>query len=92
MGLLRPFLLLVVMVGVAYFLVSIYSRSVRTEKLEKRWTAEQPPGIDRDAYVKQGLEKYDRSFRRRLIVLILVVPFIAVAGAVYVINYMPGYR
>lgn len=88
MGFLRLFLLVFLVSTLVYFLVSIYSRSVRTEKLEKRWDAEQPPGVDRDTYVREGLEKYDVSFRRRLIVIIYVVPFLAVAAAIYVTNYM----
>lgn len=92
MGLIRLFLIMVVGLGLVYWLVSVYSRSVRTERLEKRWARDQPPGIDRDTYVRQGLEKYDASFRRKLIVLILILPFIAVFGTIYVTNYMPGYR
>ena len=40
---------------------------------------------------RAGLKKYDGSFRRRLILLIYVVPYIAVFGAIYATNYM-GYR
>ena len=88
----RLFLLMVLVLGITYWLVSVYSRSVRTERLEKRWDRDKPEGVARDAYVQAGLKKYDRSFRRRLIVLILILPFIAVFGAIYVTNYMPGYR
>ncbi|MCR8724173.1 hypothetical protein [Frigidibacter sp. ROC022] len=92
MAFVRLFLIMAVVLGVIYWLVSIYSRSVRTERLEKRWDRDRPPGIDRETYVREGLEKYDNSFRRKLIVLILILPFIAVFGAIYVTNYMPGYR
>ena len=91
MGLIRLFFLMVVLTGVSYLLVSIFSRSLRTEKLEKRWDAEQPEGIDRETYVAQGLKKYDSSFRRRLIALILIVPFVVVMIAVWAQNYT-GYR
>lgn len=87
----RLFLLLAVVAGVAYVLVSIYSRSLRTEALEKRWDAERPEGIDREAYVAEGLKAYDRSFRRRLIALILLVPFLAVLAAIWVQNF-EGHR
>lgn len=88
MALVRLFGLLFVLCTIAYLLVSIYSRSVRTEKLEKRWDADRPDGIDRDTYVREGLKAYDTSFRRKLILLIYVVPFVAVAVTVYVTNYM----
>lgn len=92
MAMIRLILLMALVLGITYWLVSIYSRSVRTERLEKRWDREKPAGIARDDYVRDGLAKYDRSFRRRLIVLILIVPFVAVLVAIYVTNYMPGYR
>ena len=38
-----------------YFIVGIYSRSVRREKLEKRWVAEELEG-DRDAWIEAGHE------------------------------------
>jgi uncharacterized ion transporter superfamily protein YfcC len=88
MALIRLFGLLFVVCTISYLLVSVYSRSVRTEKLEKRWDADRPEGIDRDTYVREGLRAYDTSFRRRLILLIYVVPFVAVAVTVYVTNYM----
>jgi len=88
MAMVRLFFLLFVAAAVVYWLVSIYSRSLRAEKLEKHWDRKQPPDITRDAYVRRGLEIYDRSFRRRLILLIYVLPFAAVFGAIYAINYM----
>lgn len=86
-------MLLVVLAGstVAYLLVSVYSRSVRTERLEKRWDREQPEGISREDYVAAGLKHYDSSFRKKLILLIYVVPVVAVIASIWVRNYM-GYR
>ena len=91
MRMVRLFLLMVVVTTVAYFLVSIFSRSLRTEKLEKRWDRERPEGISREAYVAEGLKQYDASFRKKLILIIYVIPFAAVAAAIYFTNY-GGYR
>ena len=87
----RLFFLMMVLTGVSYLLVSLYSRSVRSEKLEKRWAEEKPEGVSREAFVAAGLKKYSHSFRRRLIALILIVPFIVVAIAIWLQNYS-GYR
>ncbi len=92
MAFLRLFLLMVVLAVVTHWLVAIYSRSVRRERLEKRWDRDKPEGIDRDSYVRDGLQRYERSFRRRLIVLIYVVPFVVVFGTIYAMNYMQNYR
>ena len=48
---------------VVYLLVSVYSRSVRRERLEKQFDAGDVPG-DRDAYVEKGMEAYRHGLRR----------------------------
>lgn len=82
---LRLALLGFVVLTVVYVLVSVYSRSVRREKLEKRWEDDGRPG-DRDAYVETGLRAYDASFRRKLIVAVYIVPIVAVGALIYIIN------
>ena len=74
---------------VIYFLVSIYSRSVRKERLEDEFDAENPDGGDegaRDAFVAEGLKAYDASIRPKLIGLVYVVPTLAIGTIVYMIN------
>lgn len=71
---------------VLYVLVSLYSRSVRREKLEERWEREGRPG-DRDAYVEAGMEEYSGSFRRKLILAIYVVPTIVLVVVIYLTNF-----
>lgn len=77
----------VIFLAVAYLLVSIYSRSVRREKLEKKWDNEIKTG-DRDAYIEQGMQEYDTGFRKKLIVLVVIVPILIVGGLLYAINFM----
>lgn len=74
-----------VVMTIFYFLISIYSRSLRREKLEKRWAAEGGIG-DRDAYVEEGLKKYDASIRPKLVLLVYVIPTIVIAVLFYVVN------
>ncbi|MGJ8587250.1 MAG: hypothetical protein ACSHXW_03780 [Yoonia sp.] len=74
---------------VIYFSVSIYSRSVRKERLEDEFDAENPDGGDegaRDAFVAEGLKAYDASIRPKLIGLVYVVPTLAIGTIVYMIN------
>ncbi len=71
---------------VFYWLIRIYSRSLRREKLEKRWEEEGAKG-DRDDYVRKGLEEYDASIRPKLIVLVYIVPTIVFAVLFYIINF-----
>jgi hypothetical protein len=73
--------------GVFFVLVSLYSRSLRREKLEKRWRAEGQVG-ERADFVRAGLADYDRGPRKKLILLIFVIPPIVVAVMLYVTNFM----
>jgi len=75
--------------SVIYLAVSFYSRSVRREKLENHW-AEDHPGdtdsIERDAYIEAGMQAYRKGFRRKLIVLVYIIPAIAAAALFFLIN------
>lgn len=81
----RLILMGLVVLAVLYILVSIYSRSVRAERLEARWEDEGRPGA-RDVYVQQGLGDYDRSLRRKLILAVFIVPPVLVGVLIYAIN------
>lgn len=83
-------LLLVLLVGltVVYVSVSLWSRGVRKGKLRRAYDAgDREYGEDRDLYVRRGLEDYDDSFRRKLILLVYIVPLAVIAYIVYVVNY-----
>lgn len=73
--------------AVIYFLVSIYSRSLRREKLENEWDEEVKEG-DRDAYISAGMADYEGSLRKKLILLVFVIPVVVVVGLLYVTNFM----
>jgi hypothetical protein len=82
----------VILIGstIIYFLISVYSRSVERERLEKSWDTdplrEGLPADEREAYIEQGMESYRHSLRRRLIWLVYIVPLVAISVIVYVVN------
>ena len=76
-----------VVLTVIYFAVSLYSRSVRREKLEREWQEQGRPG-DKDAYIQAGMTDYEHSLRRKLILLVYVIPPVTVAVIIYVTNFM----
>lgn len=82
----RLFILLAVLT-VIYGAVSLYSREMRCAKLKKRWRDKGLTG-DRDAFIQRGLKQYDRSFRRKLILLVYVIPLGAIALLIYTMNFM----
>ena len=90
MGLIRLVIFGFIGLTIVYFLVAIYSRSVRREKLEKAWAEEHPGNAnlaERDAYVAEGMEAYDKGIRPKLILLVYVIPVILVAAIHIVTTY-----
>ena len=89
MGFIRLVVLGFIAMTVVYFAISIYSRSIRREKLEDAWDADHPEGGDeaaRDAYIENGMTEYENGFRKKLIWLVYVIPTIAVAILLIVMN------
>lgn len=90
-GLIRLAVVGFVLLTVVYVLVSIYSRSVRRERLEKDWDTD-PANEgrlpdERTAFIEAGMQAYRHSLRRRLIVLVYVVPLVAAAVTAYLVNW-----
>lgn len=84
----RLFLVLFVGLTVVYVSVSLWSRQVRKGKLRAAWEeGDREYGDDKELYVKRGLEDYDDSFRRKLILLVYVVPVAVIAYIIYVVNF-----
>ena len=82
MGLVRLIIVGFIGMTVAYFMISVYSRSVRREKLENRWAEANPESDDmaaRATFVEQGLAEYAAGIRPKLILLVYIVPTIMVA-------------
>lgn len=69
-----------------YWIIALWSRSVRKEKLEEAWDASDQ-SQDRDEYVQSGLSEYERGFRRKLIWLVYVIPLVIIIGLIYVTNF-----
>lgn len=86
LGWLRLALFAIVGLTVVYFLTSIYSRSVRREKLEKRWVADGLEG-DRDAWIEKGMQDYEKGLKRRLLWLIYILPMLAFVATIYFVNW-----
>jgi hypothetical protein len=80
-------LLVIALVGLTliYVLVSIYSRSVRREKLEKRFDAGGVDG-DRDTYIAEGMAAYEHGLKKKLLWLIYILPLTAMFVTAYLVN------
>jgi len=88
MGFVRLFLFGLAFLTVIYVMISLYSRSVRKENLENEWDTapdSDAPGA-RDAFIANGMAEYRGSLRRRLILLVYVVPVVLVTVITYLTN------
>jgi Ca2+/Na+ antiporter len=72
--------------SVVYICLSLYSRSVRRDKLEKEWDEEIQQG-DRETFVQAGLRDYDGSLRRKLILGVYIVPLTLISIIIYFTNF-----
>ena len=79
-------LILFVVQTIAYVVLSVWSRAVRRRKLIEEWEEEGQPG-DRAAFLRDGLERYDNSLRRRLILGVYVVPVVVIGTIIYLTNF-----
>ena len=90
LGWLRLLVLALVGLTVVYVLVSIYSKSVRREKLEKQWDGDPArEGLsqeDRAIFIEDGMVAYRDSLKRRLLWLIYIIPMIVFVIIVVTVN------
>lgn len=75
-----------IVLSIVYVCVSLYSRSVRREKLEEDWAKNPRPDMTREEFIAEGMADYHASLRKRLLLLIYVVPTVAVGVIIYLIN------
>lgn len=92
-ALLRAIAVALVVLTLMRWLLALYARSIRREKLEKAWArrvAEEGTPDDRDAregFIEQGMDAYEHSLRRKLLWLVYIIPLGIVALTVYLVNY-----
>ena len=73
--------------SVVYLSLSVYSRSVRREKLEDAYDTEPVDGISRDDYVEKGIVDYNNSLRPKLLLLVYVIPVAVFGVIIYLTNH-----
>ena len=71
---------------VIYLSLSVYSASLRRERLEKDYDANPVPGQTREAFVAAGMAAYRSGLRPKLLLLVYVVPVVVCGVIIYVIN------
>ncbi|MEL6691085.1 MAG: hypothetical protein AAFP28_12285 [Pseudomonadota bacterium] len=90
MVIIRLFIIMMVISTVLYIVLSFTGRRNQRAKLEEKWRADLMVG-DRDQWLRSELGKYDQSLKRRLILLVFILPlaFLGFIGIMlYVQNFM----
>lgn len=83
---LRLILILFVVLTILYLAVSIYARSLARERLERRWDAGRGTG-SREHFIRLGMRRYEQSARPKLLLGIYILPMVAMAILIYVLNF-----
>ena len=86
LGILRAWLVALVILTVFYWLLRTYFRSTRREALEKRFDEQGLTG-DRDIWVEAQMKYYGRSLKLRLLWLVYILPLAAIAGIIFYVNH-----
>lgn len=86
-GLIRLSIFGFLILTVIFVLWSVIARRAERRRLAEEWEVEGLGG-EKAAYVREGLARYERSLRRRLIFGVYLVPLAVIGTIIYVVNYM----
>ena len=86
-ALVRLVVMAAVVLSVAYVCLWFFARSGETQRLRALWAEEQPP-LPEEAFVRDGLERYEPGLRRRLVWSVYVLPISALVIFIYVTNFL----
>lgn len=75
-----------VVLTIIYVGLLFYARSVQRSKLIQTWEEEGRAG-DREAFVREGMDDYEGSLQRKLLLGVYVVPVLSVAAIIYLTNF-----
>lgn len=82
----RQFVLAFVGLSVIYLISRWFAASLRRESLEEEFDTEIMEG-DRDAFIEEGMQKYRKSFRRKALVLVYIIPLVLYMIILYLNNF-----
>ena len=85
MGFLRPLLVFFLFLVALHLVVRVWLRLRERRRLAEEWEAGPQEG-DRDAFMDRGMADYDRSLRKRLLWLTIVLPMAGLILLLYLLN------
>lgn len=85
--LIRPLVMAFLVLSVIYIIASVWSRVAARIRLGREWDEGDRTG-DRDDYIEAGLKEYETSLKRRLLLLIYIIPMTFFAVVFVAMNYL----
>lgn len=83
---LRNLILAVFILTAIYVLLSVTGRLKARQKLQTEFEAKKLDG-DKSEFITQGLVKYDRSMRPKLLLFVYIIPIAIVGTLIYLAQY-----
>ncbi len=81
------FAILMAVLSAIYIGLGWYMRWDRTRRLEDEHSSGQGGALTREDYVAKGMVEYNRSWERKLLLGVFILPILAALGLVLVANY-----
>ena len=81
------FAILMAVLSAIYIGLGRYMRWDRTRRLKDEHASGQGAALTREDYVAKGMAKYNRSWERKLLLGIFILPILAALGLALVANY-----
>ncbi len=85
MGFLRPLLLFFLLLVVIHLGLRVWLRLRERRRLAEEWEAGDRL-VERGIYMGEGMAEYDRSLRKKLLWLVIVLPMAGLLLLLYVLN------
>lgn len=82
---LRMIILWLVVLPLVHWIVAVYARSVRREALEREFDDGGEAGT-REEYIASGLQAYEHSLKKKILVLVYILPLMAVVAIAWAVN------
>ena len=84
---LMRFAMLMAVLTAIYIGLDWYMRRDRTRQLGDEHASGQGAALTREDYISKGLAEYDRSWERKLLLGVFILPILAALGLTLVANY-----
>jgi hypothetical protein len=81
------FAILMAVLSAIYIGLSWYMRWDRTRRLENDFASGEGGGLTREDYIAKGLADYDRSWERKLLLGVFILPILVALALAIVANY-----